>query len=61
MPEKVIKEKMLQVPIRIDILDKVEGYIDGFNRKGMALYKLKKSQLVAEALLEYMANNPLVK
>ncbi len=59
--EVIIVEKMLQIPVRINILDSVEKYIERFNKSGMTMYKLKKPQMVSEALMEYMANHPIEK
>lgn len=53
-------EKMLQVPIRTDILDNIEKYIERFNESDKVLYKLKKPQLISEAIMEYMVNHPAV-
>ena len=59
--EVIIVEKMLQIPVRINILDSVEKYIERFNKSGMTMYKLKKPQMVSEALMECMANHPIEK
>ncbi len=51
------KERTIQIPLRTDILDKMEKYIDEVNGSGRLLYKYKQRQFIAEAILEYIANH----
>lgn len=52
-------EKMVQVVIRVDIIDQMKKYIDRFNESGHVFYKMKPNQLITESLMEYMVNHPV--